>query len=328
MRVFLGQFKENIAGDEPKLIITGLGDSGAYQIKDIWGLERGKNSLLMVWTDREEVLGNYAQAKEFLEKRQGEPKIFTGVDFIFPEPSGKDELVAILRLARDTIDFRANNGNLRLLLVEDSPTRALEGLKAIHSVSQDRAQVLLARNYEEAHGIFAQSGETCIGVVANAEMVKAGADINGDARHFRQLREDIWRFDGNIPIAVYSGRSTEIGNAPGKPQYNMGTEKMDFGKELEGVLKDRFGYGKLMMSIGGEKDALQIGSLYELFYTHLSMREDLLDAGHVQRVVNWLRLHNYQDIAEKIRALKHEGTPLPDFKSSFIGILNDEMHKK
>lgn len=325
---FVEQFKESISGDEPKLIITGLGETGVYQIKDIWGLERGKNSLLMVWSDRNEVLGNYEQAKMHLEVIQGESKIFTGLDFIFPDPLGKDALNAMLRLARDTLDFRAERGKLRLLLVDEHPMRALEGLRAIHSVNQEKAQVLLARNFEEANGIFSKSGETCIGVVANAEMVKAGEGINGDARHFRQLREDIWKLSQDMPIVVYSGRVeslSELG-ARGKPQYEIDTNRYELGKTIEKIMKDYFGYDKLMISIGGEKDAMQIGTLYELFYVHLSMRKDLFDASHAQRVVNWLRLHDYQNIAEKIAALKMGD--LKDYKASFFWILNDEMHKK
>ena len=253
----------------------------------------------------------------------------TGVDYVFSWLGHADLLLAIVKLMEDksNADFDINNvGVQAIILVEDSipfyssylpniykisisqsKTFSHEGLNEYQKTTRlrGRPKILLARNFEEAWGLFRRYHHNILGIISDVNYPREGKqDEFAGLKLCEMVREE----DRSIPFLL---QSTNV-------KYEKYALKLKAGfinknsktmlQELRGYLMDHLAFGDFIFICPKTgKEVARAVSIKELQEQILILSDEVL-LFHVKRdhFSKWLRARALFRIANMFRYVRPE----------------------
>ncbi|HZJ79010.1 MAG TPA: PEP/pyruvate-binding domain-containing protein [Dysgonamonadaceae bacterium] len=227
-----------------------------------------------------------------------EKEDLSGVDYLFSWLGNSDLLLAIIKLVEDKMnadDDVKTVGVQTILLVENSVrfySSALPILfKYVLSESKEfskealndhsrmmrmrgRPKILLARNYEEAVGLYERYGNNMLGILSDVSFNRNGVkDKLAGIKFVNWVRE----FDKTLPVVI---TSAEISNS--EEAKKLGAQFVDknsqtFPQDVIKAVKENFGFGDfIILDPSTQKVLYRIRNLKELQNTILNIPDKAL----------------------------------------------------
>ena len=247
----------------------------------------------------------------------------SAVDYVFSWLGNVDLLLAIIKLLEDRLnaDRDINEvGVQMIMLVEDSvrfyssvlPTVYKNLLKQSFESSTEalnkheqmlrmrgRPKVMLARDYEEAMDLYRRYGENMLGVISDVSFKREGVK---DPHAGLRLANFLRKTNPNLPIII---ESSEIKNADHALQIGcvfLDKNSKKLPVDLGNAIKDRFGFGDLVLTDPTTGKQVRITSLKDLQYRMADIpSESLLHHASTDDISRWLYSRALFPLAEVIK---------------------------
>ena len=247
----------------------------------------------------------------------------SAVDYVFSWLGNVDLLLAIIKLLEDRLnaDRDINEvGVQMIMLVEDSvrfyssvlPTVYKNLLKQSFESSTEalnkheqmlrmrgRPKVMLARDYEEAMDLYRRYGDNMLGVISDVSFKREGVK---DPHAGLRLANFLRKTNPNLPIII---ESSEIKNADHALQIGcvfLDKNSKKLPVDLGNAIKDRFGFGDLVLTDPTTGKQVRITSLKDLQYRMADIpSESLLHHASTDDISRWLYSRALFPLAEVIK---------------------------
>lgn len=265
----------------------------------------------------------------------------TGVDYVFSWLGHADLLLAIVKLVEDksNADFDINNvGVQTIILVEDSipfyssylpniykimisqsKTFTHEGLNEYQKTTRlrGRPKILLARNYEEAWGLYRRFHHNVLGIISDISYPREGKrdDLAG-LKLCRMVREE----DRSMPFLLQSTnkKNEKYAKKLGAGFIHKNSKTMLL--ELRSYLMDHLAFGDFIFICPKTgKEVARAASIKELQEQIMELSDEVL-LFHVKRdhFSKWLRARALFRIANMFRYVRPEHFKSTDDIRTFI----------
>ncbi|MBD5375375.1 MAG: phosphoenolpyruvate synthase [Bacteroides sp.] len=247
----------------------------------------------------------------------------SAVDYVFSWLGNVDLLLAIIKLLEDRLnaDRDINEvGVQMIMLVEDSvrfyssvlPTVYKNLLKQSFESSTEalnkheqmlrmrgRPKVMLARDYEEAMDLYRRYGDNMLGVISDVSFKREGVK---DPHAGLRLANFLRKTNPNLPIII---ESSEIKNADHALQIGcvfLDKNSKKLPVDLGNAIKNRFGFGDLVLTDPTTGKQVRITSLKDLQYRMADIpSESLLHHASTDDISRWLYSRALFPLAEVIK---------------------------
>ncbi|MCX4260069.1 MAG: phosphoenolpyruvate synthase [Muribaculaceae bacterium] len=267
----------------------------------------------------------------------------SAVDYVFSWLGNVDLLLAIIKLLEDRMNAEADIkgvGIQAIMLVEDSvrfyssvlphlykyllkqslnfSTEALNDHERMLRM-RGRPKVILARDYEEAVGLYEKFGDNMLGVISDVSFMRDGAK---DPEAGLRLAEYLRGHDQYLPIIIESSETANSTRAEALHTTFLDKNSKKFPVDLGEAITDNFGFGDFVMhdpDTGAE--IMRITSLKDLQYKMMEIPDKVLFF-HTQRndISRWLYSRAIFPIAEKIK--RHRTRTIADIPEARLHFLD------
>jgi len=226
---------------------------------------------------------------------------------------------AAVRCAEDrlNIDGFSQARRFIFLVVDDEPRWFSHFLPVLYKMIGQRAAILTARSYDEAHDHVERFGEDIVCLVSDVHIPKGGArGPNG-----KLLIEEVRSRFKRIPIIVASG-GNDSSAFEGRGLFVMPKKDPSAAAKLEGYVRDFTGLGDFFVY----KDGYVLGrasNLRELRDLVFDLDCEILDV-YAERdyFSTWLYMHGFRELADNLRPRSDRGEGLRDI---LLETLEEEM---
>ncbi|MFH0817169.1 MAG: hypothetical protein V1909_00880 [Candidatus Micrarchaeota archaeon] len=279
-------------------------------------MENNPNATVVLLTSNEQI-------------RQMAPKTATQnfpyvekADMVFSlEESGVEpsEIARMLvRVVEDKKNLEAGSVAKRFLflVIDDQPCWFSQFLPSLYKIIGKRADVVIARTFEEAQEIINMHGENIAGVITDLIFPKGDNENNVSGPEIIDLIQEGYP---RIAIAVAS-QAAEQFPIPRVLLIPKGREGSL--AALQKFLKDYAGLGDFVFTYGGREigRARNIFELQKLIQEKEQLPAHILEKyGKKDFFSTWFYMHGYDELGDKVRPTHHSGERMREFLLEQIG---------